>query len=134
MFCGPGPATFELDNLGDSAAIVWALSGFSYEDFLRRKVQNPYFDGVDQQDPLFAPIVSSDLMKRFPPSLLMGSTRDVHLSQTVHAHAQFVKYGLDTDLHVWDGLNHCKFLDVQIPEGRQANDVIIKFFNKNLGK
>lgn len=62
----------------DSYPITVALSGFS--DIAVTKSPFPYFEGANYKDPLFASIVSTEVMKSYPPSLLMVSTRDYHLS------------------------------------------------------
>lgn len=98
---------------------------------------NRYFEGADLRDPLVSPGLSADVLRRFPPSLLISGTRDVRLSQTVHAHAQLVRLGVDARLHVWEGAAHCSFaqpvVDPDVPETREAWDVIVRFFDQQLG-
>jgi epsilon-lactone hydrolase len=98
----------------------------------------PYFKGADFRDPLVSPGFSAEVLRGFPPSLLISGTRDMRLSQTVHAHAQLVKNGVDAQLHVWEGAAHCAFaqpvVDPAVPETREAWDVIVRFFDRQLGR
>jgi len=49
-----------------------------------------------------------------------------------------VRAGVEADLHVWEGAPHCIFaqpiVDPSVPETREAWDVIVKFFDKQLGR
>jgi acetyl esterase/lipase len=100
----------------------------------------PYYDlpNVDLNDPLISPAFHPSVLAKFPPSLLMTGTRDVNLSLVVYTHAQLVKAGADADLHVWEGAQHCSYgsamTDANVPETREALDVIVKFFDQHLGK
>jgi acetyl esterase/lipase len=99
-----------------------------------------YFDlpGVDLKDPLISPAFHQSVLAAFPPSLLISGTRDANLSDTVYTHAQLVKAGADSDLHIWEGAHHCSFagalVDTDVPETHEALDVILKFFDKHLGQ
>lgn len=92
-----------------------------------------YFSGTDPQDPLIAPLNSSGVISKFPPTLMITGTRAFEMSSAVHTHAELVKQGVDADLHVWEGLFHCFFYNVDVPESRDAFDVIVKFFDRHLG-
>jgi len=94
----------------------------------------PYFAGVSITDPLAAPASSSEVLAKFPPTLIVTATRGFELSSAVHTHGLLVKAGVDTDLHVWDGLFHGFFYNVDVPESRDCYDVIVKFFERHLGK
>jgi acetyl esterase/lipase len=96
---------------------------------------DPYFGDSDIRDAMASPVYWPSVLAKFPPTLVITSTRDVVESDAIHTHAQLVKAGVDTDLHVWEGLGHCFFnYDEDEPESREAYDVIVKFFAKNLGK
>jgi epsilon-lactone hydrolase len=100
----------------------------------------PYFDipELNIRDPLVSPAYSPSVLKAFPPTLLISGTRDIGLSSAVYTHSRLVKLGVDADLHVWEGAAHCIFAepaaDPEVPETREAWDVIVKFFDKRLGK
>ncbi len=54
------------------------------------------------------------------------------MSSAVNTHRELVKAGVDADLHVWDGLGHAFFYDIDLPESREAFDVMAAFFRKHL--
>jgi acetyl esterase/lipase len=91
-----------------------------------------YFDGASWQDPLLAPINHPDVLSRFPPSLIITSTRDMALSAAIAAHQRLVGVGAASELHVYEGLTHYFFSDTDLPESRQAFNVIARFFNTRL--
>ncbi|MDM7927706.1 alpha/beta hydrolase [Blastomonas fulva] len=94
----------------------------------------PYFAGSDPTDPLVAPGSSDEVLRQFPPTLIITGTRGFELSSAVNTHSRMVALGVDADLHVWEGLFHGFFYKPDMPESRQAYDVILKFFDRNLGQ
>jgi len=92
-----------------------------------------YFAGTDPNDPLIAPIHSPDVLRQFPPTLLITGTRAFELSSAVYTHAQLVKLGVDAELHVWEGMFHGFFYNPDVPESQEAYDVMVKFFDRHLG-
>jgi monoterpene epsilon-lactone hydrolase len=73
-------------------------------------------------------------LTRFPPTLIITSTRDTALSSAVYTHSQLVKLGIDAELHVWEGVLHAFFTtNPDLPETREAWEVVTKFFDKHLG-
>jgi acetyl esterase/lipase len=93
-----------------------------------------YLSGVSLTDPLAAPASSPEVLAKFPPTLIVSGTRAFDLSSSVHTHALLVKQGVDADLHVWEGMFHGFFYNVDVPESRDCYDVIVKFFARHLGK
>jgi len=65
--------------------------------------------------------------------LIITGTRGFEMSSALYTHTQLVKLGADADLHVWEGLFHGFFYNPDVPESREAYDVIVKFFDKHLG-
>jgi len=59
-------------------------------------------EGTAASDPLVAPVVSLDVLSKFPPSLLITGTRDLALSAAVYTHSRLIKAGANAELHVWD--------------------------------
>ena len=94
----------------------------------------PYFAGVSATDPLAAPASSPEVLAKFPPTLIVTGTRAFELSSAVYTHTLLIKYGAQADLHVWEGMFHGFFYNVDIPESRDCYDVIVKFFDRQLGK
>jgi acetyl esterase/lipase len=93
-----------------------------------------YLAGTNPNDPLVAPVSSPDVLAKFPPTLVVTATRGFELSNAVYTHSQLVKRGVDADLHVWDGLFHGFFYNPDVPESRDCYDVIVKFFERQLGR
>ena len=94
----------------------------------------PYFAHADLNDPLVSPGVSLPVLAQFPPTLIITGTRGFELSSAVYTHSRLVKAGADAELHVWEGLFHGFFYNPDVPESRDAYDVIVKFFDRHLGQ
>jgi epsilon-lactone hydrolase len=93
----------------------------------------PYFAGASATDPLVAPATSMDVLARFPPTLIISSTRGFDLSAASHTHRLLVNAGVEADLHVWEGMFHGFFYNVDVPESREVFDVTVRFFDRHLG-
>ncbi len=93
-----------------------------------------YFSGANPDDPLIAPINSPEMLAKFPPTLLITGTRDFAMSGALYTHEQLVKQGVDAELHVWEGLFHGFFYNADVPESRDAFNVMIAFFDRRLGR
>jgi acetyl esterase/lipase len=94
----------------------------------------PYLAGVSVTDPLAAPASSPQVLAKFPPTLIVSGTRAFDLSSAVHTHALLVKQGVAADLHVWEGMFHGFFYNVDVPESRDCYDIIVKIYAKHLGQ
>lgn len=126
MFCAAG---YHWDE-GDSGHTFGApLIGTLVESALK----NPYFKGVDRNDPLAFPGRSPAILAGFPPSLLITGTRDFALSSVVNTHSQLVAQGVTADLHIWEGLEHAFFSNPDLAASKEAYSVIVKFFDSHLG-
>lgn len=121
---------------GDSAYVAQALVGarphaipgltegtFSF---------SPYFKGVSYTDPLVAPIVSRSVLAKFPPTLLIGGSRDFTVSSLYRMQAALTDVNVDAELHVWDGMWHAFFSNPDLPESKQVYQVIVRFFDAHL--
>jgi monoterpene epsilon-lactone hydrolase len=93
-----------------------------------------YLAGVSTSDPLAAPASSPEVLAKFPPTLIVTGTRGFELSSAVYTHSQLVKQGVEADLHVWEGMFHGFFYNADVPESRDCFDVIVRFFDKHLGR
>jgi acetyl esterase/lipase len=93
-----------------------------------------YFSGTDPKDPLIAPVNSPEILAKFPPTLIITGTRGMELSGALYTHEQLVKAGVDAELHVWEGLFHGFFYNADVPESKDAINVIIRFFDRHLGR
>ena len=91
-----------------------------------------YFRDADLSNPLASPVLAPDMLKHFPPTLIITSTRAHDLSSAVNTHRELVKAGVESDLNVWDGLGHAFFYDIDLPESHEAFQVMANFFGKHL--
>lgn len=94
----------------------------------------PYLVGADLTDPLVSPTSSDAVLGQFPPTLIITGTRGFELSSSVYTHTQLVRLGVEAELHVWEGLFHGFFYNADVPESRQAYDVMLRFFDRKLGR
>jgi len=92
-----------------------------------------YYGDHDLADPLMSPIESDAVLGFFPPTLLLTSMRAGEASAAANTHRLLVRNGVEADLHMWDGLDHCFFSNLALPESREALDVAAAFFGKHLG-
>lgn len=104
------------------------------KDLISQLALNGYVAKVDPDDPLAWPARHLNVLSKFPPTLVINSTRDPTMSAAVFTHTQLIKAGVSADLHIWEGMRHCFVYDPGLPESRDAYDVIIKFFDKNLAR
>jgi acetyl esterase/lipase len=119
---------------GDSAFVGPVLSGQAPVARPLLLVDLPYFKGIDPHDPLVFPGVSATVLANFPPTLLISGSRDFALSSVLRSHALLVQAGVDAELHVYEGMWHSFFSDPELPESRAAYDVMVRFFDRHLGR
>jgi epsilon-lactone hydrolase len=93
-----------------------------------------YLSEASPSDPLVLPINSPALLKRFPPTLLIAGSRDFTVSSLFAAQAALTDAGVEAELHVWDGLWHAFFFDPDLPESQQVYRVVVRFFDRHLGR
>ncbi len=93
-----------------------------------------YFSPADPKDPMVTPIESPQILAKFPPTLLITGTRDFAMSGALFTDEQLVKHGVAVELHVWEGLFHGFFYNADVPESQDAFNVIVNFFDHNLGR
>lgn len=92
-----------------------------------------YLSETDPKDPLVAPLNSKEVVAKFPPTLIITATRDFAMSSAIHTDVVLTEAGVHTELHVWDGLFHGFFYDPDVPESREAYDIMTRFFDSHLG-
>lgn len=126
-----GDAAYTAMPLGEARVVPGPSSAPRGE---RRPPGLGYLEGTNSADPLVNPINSADVLSKFPPTLIITGTRDFAMSGALYTHAQLSKAGVDAELHVWEGLFHGFFYDPDVPESRDAYQVMINFFAKHLGR
>jgi acetyl esterase/lipase len=94
----------------------------------------PYFGDASPDNPLAVPDASPELLTQFPPTLFISGTRAAELSTAVHSHIQLLKAGVDAQIAIWEAMDHGFFGNPDLPESREAYDLVVKFFDKHLGQ
>lgn len=117
---------------GDSQYLPTMPPIFRDERF--RKAAGLYISEVSPQDPMIDPMANNDVAAKFPPTLFVNSTRDPTVSSAVHNHLQLTRAGVDAELYVWDGLDHAFMYDPALPESREVYNIVVKFFERQLGR
>lgn len=84
-----------------------------------------YIGKTSPTDPILSPIHGD--LSRFPPTLLLSSTRDFLLSGTSIFARALTEQGVDARLVVFDGLPHAFWSYMTVPETDQANALVAKF-------
>jgi acetyl esterase/lipase len=92
-----------------------------------------YLRDVDLATPLVSPALFPRVLSEFPPILLISGTRAWDMSAAVQTQRALTKAGVEARLHLWDGMGHCFFFDVNLPESQEAFAVMTQFFNARLG-
>ncbi len=90
--------------------------------------------GIAPSDPMAAPVHAPDILAKFPPTLMITATRGLEMSSAVYTHEKLVALGVPSDLHVFEGGRHSFWYDPKPPESQQVYDIIIKYFDRHLGK
>lgn len=128
VFSGMG----DFSKAGDSIAI-YALNGFSGP--LTTPDKQPhlgeYIGSADPKDPVLSPIYAD--LSGFPPTLFVTSTRDLLLSGTTVLHRAFLRAGVDAELVVFEALPHAFWNNADLPESKEADQIMARFFDKHLG-
>jgi monoterpene epsilon-lactone hydrolase len=69
-----------------------------------------------------------------PPTLFITSSRDLLLSGTTVLHRAYLRAGVDAQLVVFEALPHAFWNNPTLPESKEADQIVAKFFEKHLGK
>jgi epsilon-lactone hydrolase len=116
----------------DSAYVAPLLNGQSVPAHPLGLADLPYFRGARSDNPLVLPGLSPALLAKFPPTLLITGTRDMTMSSVIYSQQLLDQAGAQTELHVWEGMWHSFFSDPELPESKQAYQVIVNFFLRHL--
>jgi epsilon-lactone hydrolase len=93
---------------------------------------NEYAGSLDLKDPSLS-ILYADL-HGLPSTLFITSGRDMLLSGTTILHRAFLGADVDAHLVVFEALPHAFWNDPNLPETKEANQSMAKFFDKELGR
>ena len=130
----PLPAAVGMFALGafdymdtDSMSIVKELECIN----LPATENHPYYGGDTCLEDVF-PGCSDAIIRRFPPSLLISSIRDLGLSSVVQTHNRLIENGVPAELRVWEGLRHCFFYDPDFDQSKEMYAAVGRHFNRYL--
>jgi acetyl esterase/lipase len=129
VFSGMG----DFSRAGDSTA-MYALNGLS--GYLAAPkpgpTNNEYVGSTDPTDPILSPVYGD--LAGFPPTLFITSGRDLLLSGTTILHRAYLRAGVDAHLVVFEALPHAFWNNPELPESKEADGLMAKFFDTHLGK
>lgn len=90
-----------------------------------------YVGATDPRDPGLSPLFGD--LAGLPPVLLMASTRDQLLSQTVILHLAMLKAGVAAELQVYEGMPHAFWSYLDAPEVDDALAAQAAFLKRHVG-
>jgi acetyl esterase/lipase len=111
---------------GDSEGFLPKLMGQTLNETLA-----PYVGETSRESPALSPLFGD--LSDFPPTLVLTSTRDQLLSQSVIFHRALRRAGVDADLFVFEALPHAFWAYLLTPETDEAFTIMADFFKKHLG-
>lgn len=92
-----------------------------------------YMGAARADDPLAYPLASTEIVAHFPPTLLISGTRSFEFSAALNSHNALTRAGVASQFHGWDGMFHGFIYNSELPEAREAYDIIVDFFQRHLG-
>ena len=90
-----------------------------------------YVGKTDRRDPVLSPLFAD--LHAMPPTLLVTSTRDLLLSDTAIFDRALLRAGNHAQLVVFEALPHAFWYHFQLPETREALELMARFFSDTLG-
>ena len=116
---------------GDSRQL-FTLNGFpgQLQPTTPQHLDNEYVGKTDRKDPVLSPLYAD--LHNWPQSLLVTSTRDILLSDTTIFHRALLRGGNESQLVVFEALPHAFWYHFQLPETREALELMAKFFDEKV--
>jgi len=130
VFSGLG----DFSRPGDSQAI-YALDGLSgYLDAPHPGTFHDlhYIGATNPRDPVLSPLFAD--VHGFPPTLFLSSTRDMLLSGTTMLQRHFYESGVTSPMVIFEGLPHGFWNNMDLPESREAFQIMAKFLDQHVQK
>jgi epsilon-lactone hydrolase len=124
----------DFSKVGD-ARQIFALNGFPGQlqpTDPNHLPDNEYAGKTDRRDPVLSPLYAD--LHGMPPSLLVTSTRDLLLSDTAIFHRALLAAGDDSQLVVFEALPHAFWYHFQLPETREALELMAKFLSDKVAR
>ncbi len=130
IFSGLGD--FSLGGDSQSMYALRGLSGYLAPPVIEGVHDPEYVGTTNPKDPVLSPLYAD--LHTMPPTLFITSGRDQLLSGTTTLHRAFLRAGADAQLVVFEALPHAFWNNVDLPESREANEIMAHFFDTHLGK
>ena len=129
IFSGMG----DFSRNGDSVA-MYALNGLSGHLDPPKPIGSggAYTGDIDKKDPVLSPIYAD--LTGFPPTLFVTSGRDLLVSGTTTLHRAYLRAGVDAHLVEFEGLPHAFWNNPELPESKEADEIMARFLEKELGQ
>lgn len=130
IFSGLGDFSLSGDSM--SMYSLRGLSGYLSPPVLEGVHDPEYVGATNPKDPVLSPLYAD--LRGLPPTLFVTSGRDLLLSGTTILHRAFLRAGVDASLVVFEALPHAFWNDVDLPESREADEIMAHFFDTHVGK
>ncbi len=124
----------DFSRVGD-ARQLFTLNGFPGEMEPvdpKHLPDDQYVGKTDRKDPVLSPLYAD--LRDMPPTLLVTSTRDLLLSDTATFHRALLRAGNDAQLVVFEALPHAFWYHFQLPETKEALELMAKFLDEKVGR
>jgi epsilon-lactone hydrolase len=112
---------------------LFALNGFSGNlepQTSDRPHDEQYVGKTDSKNPVLSPLYAD--LQGFPPCLLVTSTRDLLLSNTSIFHRALLRANVNAQLVVFEALPHAFWYHFQLPETKEALQIMANFFDEKI--
>jgi monoterpene epsilon-lactone hydrolase len=123
----PMPAALVLNSpeidLTESGDSFQLLSGVHSGVEPYTEVNALYAAGASLSDPYLSPLFGD--LSGFPPTIVLGGTRDLYLSNSVRIHRKLRADGVQADLHVFEAMPHAGFMGA--PEDEELGKEVHMF-------
>jgi epsilon-lactone hydrolase len=122
----------DFSRVGDSRQL-FTLNGFpgAMQPIFPKDLDHEYVGKADRRDPLLSPLFAD--LHGWPPTLLVTSTRDILLSDTTIFHRALLRNGVDAQLVVFEALPHAFWYHFQLPETKEALELMANFLDAKVG-
>lgn len=125
-FSSRGPSDSQFWMLGLTGATVKASEEMPHLP--------SYFSAEDMKDKLAFPADHPEILSKFPPTLILSSSRDTLLGNALDTYAKLREAEVESQLYVRHGFGHGYFTQVpEVPEAIAAWEETVNHFDKYLG-
>lgn len=138
----PAPAAIAIMAAGatkrgasDSAYWVLGLTGAQVTTPPPMGALPQYYAAKDMDDPYAFPASAPAILAKFPPTLILSSSRDMLLGSALDTSANLVAAKVPNQLYVREGFGHGYFTQLPyVPEAIAAWQVTVDFFDRYFEK